>query len=975
MRKFFFTICYFTVISAYSQSKPPLVHSVYDEWQSINEKKISNDGKWVVYVISPQEGDGWLVTQSADAKYKNTIPRGYSAVITDDNRFVIFKIKPFYKDTRQALLKKKKPDDFPKDSLAILELGKDSIAKFAGLFSFKIPQKNGQWVAWQQNKPLKDSSLIRGSIDSVRKFIDSIHSHQVQPTPGQAKKRKKITNPPVIKDNRNLDVEADFLPPGDNTNSGNIEEGNPLVIYNLQSGQSYTVPLVNNYQWSKDGNILLLQTSKDKSDSLRKTAVIVFRTVEQHFDTIQRGGNEFRNFAIDDEGRQVAFTAERDSSTASTQFFYKLWYWKNGFDTAVMLADKNMIGMPIGWGISENAVLKFSKSGKRLFAGAAPLQPSKDTSLVDIDLVNLDIWNYKDDYLQPMQLKNLDHELKRSYLSMIDLVNKRYVQLADIGIPTVITDADGDGENFLGITDTGMRVSMQWEGHTKKDIYAIRADDGSRTLVKKSLTGAATLSPAGKYIFWYDNKFHNYFTWRKGVIKNITSRIPVKLYDEEFDMPDTPSSYGVMAWTQSDLAVLIYDRYDIWQLDPADVLKPFNITEGTGRKSKTKYRYIQTDPEETYIAPSQSLLLSTFNELNKHSGFSSLKLVSDAKPVAIMSGAFALDHSPLKAANANVFTYTKESYIAPPDLFVNNDWQKEVQLSHINPQQSKYNWGTAELFTWRAYNGKAATGIVYKPEDYNPKKKYPAICYFYEKLSNGLYNYIPPAPTPSKLNISFFVSRGYIVFVPDISYSIGYPGKSAYNYIVSGIRELSKKGWVDSTRLGIQGQSWGGYQTAYVITQTKLFKAAWAGAPVANMTSAYGGIRWESGMNRQFQYEKTQSRIGATLWENPQLYIQNSPLFYLPKVQTPLVIMHNDNDGAVPWYQGIELSTGLRRLNKPVWLLNYNGEAHNLMQRKNRKDIQIREQQFFDWLLKGDRPAQWLREGVPATMKGKIWGL
>jgi dipeptidyl aminopeptidase/acylaminoacyl peptidase len=156
---------------------------------------------------------------------------------------------------------------------------------------------------------------------------------------------------------------------------------------------------------------------------------------------------------------------------------------------------------------------------------------------------------------------------------------------------------------------------------------------------------------------------------------------------------------------------------------------------------------------------------------------------------------------------------------------------------------------------------------------------------------------------------------------------------------------------------------------------TNLFRAAWAGAPVANMTSAYGGIRWESGLNRQFQYEISQSRIGATLWQRQDLYIKNSPLFSVPKITTPLVIMANDADGAVPWYQGIELFTAMRRLGKKVWMLNYNGEAHNLRERKNQKDISIRQQQYFDWLLKGERPARWLTEGVPAINKGRDLGL
>jgi dipeptidyl aminopeptidase/acylaminoacyl peptidase len=320
-----------------------------------------------------------------------------------------------------------------------------------------------------------------------------------------------------------------------------------------------------------------------------------------------------------------------------------------------------------------------------------------------------------------------------------------------------------------------------------------------------------------------------------------------------------------------------------------------------------------------------------------------------------------------------------EDYQNSPNVFVLNKPATTInqpqQLTAINPQQQQYNWGTATLFTWRAYNGKMAEGILYKPENFVPTQKYPMIVYFYERNNQTLYNYIPPTPTPSRLNISFYVSRGYVVFVPDIWYTKGHPGQSAYDYIVSGTRAVVKLGFVDSTKLGIQGQSWGGYQTAYVITRTNLYKAAWAGAPVVNMFSAYGGIRWESGVNRQFQYEKTQSRIGADIWQRPDLYIENSPLFHLKNVKTPLVIMSNDADGAVPWYQGIEFYTALRRLHKPVWLLVYNGEAHNLVERRNRKDIQIREQQFFDWLLKGAKPAKWITEGVPAILKGRDWGL
>ena len=193
--------------------------------------------------------------------------------------------------------------------------------------------------------------------------------------------------------------------------------------------------------------------------------------------------------------------------------------------------------------------------------------------------------------------------------------------------------------------------------------------------------------------------------------------------------------------------------------------------------------------------------------------------------------------------------------------------------------------------------------------------------------------------------------------------------------MVSAAKHLSKFSWVDSTNMGLQGQSWGGYQIAWLVTRTNMFKAAGAGAPVSNMTSAYGGIRWGTGLNRQFQYEKSQSRIGATLWQRQDLYIKNSPIFAADKVTTPLLIMHNDADGAVPWYQGIEYFTALRRLNKKVWMLQYNGEDHNLVERKNRKDLSVRLSQFFDYYLKDAKPAKWLKDGLPATEKGKDWGL
>ena len=266
-------------------------------------------------------------------------------------------------------------------------------------------------------------------------------------------------------------------------------------------------------------------------------------------------------------------------------------------------------------------------------------------------------------------------------------------------------------------------------------------------------------------------------------------------------------------------------------------------------------------------------------------------------------------------------------------------------------------------------------GILYKPDHFDAAQKYPMMVYFYEKMSDRLHRHYAPAPARSSINFSFYVSRGYLVFVPDIPYKVGYTGESAMNSVVPGVLHLLDQGFVDRERIGVQGHSWGGYQIAYMITRTNLFRAAEAGAPVSNMTSAYGGIRWGSGMSRMFQYEKSQSRIGGSLWEYPLRYLENSPIFWADKIETPVLMMHNDEDGAVPWYQGIEFFVALRRLGKPVWLLNYNGEDHGLRKLHNQRDFAVRLQQFFDhYLLDAPAPV-WLQHGVPAVEKGKTLGL
>ncbi|HEY0040539.1 MAG TPA: S9 family peptidase, partial [Flavisolibacter sp.] len=582
--KFLFTFLLLTPVFLFAQKKP-LDHSVYDSWQSIGERMISNDGKWVVYTVTPQEGDANLYIQSTEnIQSKKQVPRGYNAVITEDSRYVVFRIRPFYKDTRDARIKKKRPEDMPRDSVGILELGKETIVKVAKVKGYKVPEKAAGWVAYHKER---DPSTVRPAaqptqrtVDSLKLKIDSLTQLVVQ--------LKNIKGGSA--DGEDADEEPGSAAPAD--------LGSDLILRNLLSGKERTFKNVADYTFNKYGQKLVLKLTKAPRDSNSKASVAVFDLKTERLDTILKGGNDFRGFAFNDDGSKLAFVAERDTATKALQKFYGLYLYRDGNESADLLIDKKSVGMEMGMTVSENSNLTFSKSGNRLLFGVAPILPAKDTSLIDIDLVKLDIWNYKDDYLQTQQLFNLQNELRRNYLTAYDFNQNRIIPMGSTAFPTVLPMAESDANIFVAVTDTGRRVESQWTGETMKDIYAIDMKTGAKKLVKKNHVGNIYPSSTGKYILLYDNKTRHYHAWDGTGLKNITAKISVPLYDEEHDTPSDPNPYGIMGWHEGDSAVYIYDRYDVWKVDPTASVSPLMITQiakTTGRAKRNAYRYIRLD--------------------------------------------------------------------------------------------------------------------------------------------------------------------------------------------------------------------------------------------------------------------------------------------------------------------------------------------------------------------------------------------
>lgn len=904
-----------------AQEKKHINHNDYSHWKSIMEYKISNDGKFSNFVISPQEGDGYLYVRNLQTKKEDSIPRGYSANFSPNSNFLIFKIKPQYDSLRTAKLRKLKKDKLPKDSLGIWNLENGEIKKYAGIISFKLPKENSDFVAIlfeKQNnkKPKADTSNAADTIST--------------------NKKKK--------------------------------EGFKLLITNPISGFSKDFRSAKHYSISENGKtIAFIRTTNDSIDSV---FVNTFSTKSLKHNVLFSSHGYSENISIDKKGEQIAFTYSADTVKNKS---FGLNYTSDFGGKINSLSGEQLNLLPKGMSISTDGKIYFNETGSELYFGLRnkPEEEIKDTLTKD-EKVSVDIWNWKDPLLQTQQLKEAEKEKKRSFTAVYFPTENKIIPLANENLKSIRIDKKAKGSLSIAYDDSKYLQEQSWDASFYFDTYLIDRKNGERTKILNKVASETSLSPDQKFVAWYNISDSCWYVYdiAKRENRNITSSLKTNFYYEFNDVPDEAPSYGYAGWTEKG-NIVIYDKYDLWQFDPKGKNKPKNLSQGFGRKNNIRLRYVKLDKEEITIA--KNMLLVGFNYKTKASGFFVSNGKSEPKSEIWEDMRF---NTPIKAKYADVLIWRKQSFTEYPELYASNTNFKNIEkITNTNPQQKEYNWGTVELVSWKTYTGDSMQGMLYKPENFDANKKYPMLVYFYERSSDRLHRHIVPAPIRSVINFTYYTSNEYLIFVPDITYTTGEPGPNAFNCIVSGTEAMVKKyDFIDSKNMALQGQSWGGYQTAYLITQTNMYKAAMAGAPVSNMTSAYGGIRWASGRCRAFQYEETQSRIGGTLWEKHENYILNSPLFFVPKIETPLLIMHNDNDGAVPWYQGIELFNAMRRLQKPVWMLVYNGAPHNLKRRADMKDLTIRMQQYFDHFLKGTPEPVWMKSGVKAIDKGKDFG-
>jgi dipeptidyl aminopeptidase/acylaminoacyl peptidase len=767
-----------------------------------------------------------------------------------------------------------------------------------------------------------------------------------------------------------------------------------LVLRHLSTGKEQRYKNVADYELDAKGNAIVI---KYKIPSVAATSERVewFSLVDNKTCTIWQSPDDKQSsasrFSFDDQGKHLVFIVEDKTTSPSNN---QIWYYKEGMQTAIVKVTNQTTGIDSGMIVSDKSPY-FSKNGNYIFFKIQPL-PKPPLPKPDPNAVQVDVWSYKDEVMQNMQMYELKHPgsyyagLNKDFTCSMSVRNGKVLHLEKPGISFVYTQLNVDRVISANRQYVGDKYWLQ----PPNNYYLISLDDENEKTITKGNCREFSLSNDGHRLFYFDYDKASYFSYDllSEQLINISYSIsePVTLVGDKgskYPMPNV----GIAGWLDND-AILIYSNYDIWKVDVRGKLAPVNLTNGYGRVHHIKFRLL----EKTNIgkvgqySSDRDLLLTAFQTDTKDNGFYKINVnhIKDPEQLTLSPYLYCtksnqtdlnlLGMEPVKALKANIWIVRRQAANEAPNFYLTKDFKSFGQLTNLQPQK-KYNWYNTELLTWKQSGGENNQGIIYKPDNLDSTKKYPVIVFYYEKRSDQLREYLQPEFTGGDINIPWFVSRGYIIFVPDIYYTIGKTGESVVNSVVSGVRELSKRSYVDSTKIALQGQSFGGYETNYLVTHTTIFAAAVESAGETDMISNYGSILPDGATSqgvKNIHFDRDgQYRIQSTMWENLNAYIENSPIFNADKVTTPLLIMHNKMDFLVPWEQAVELFIGLRRLDKKAWMLQYDNGGHGLGLLKDKIDYTKRIEQFFNHYLKEAPAPKWMTKGIPAKFKGIYTGL
>lgn len=941
-------------LALYADGQRPLSLDDTLAWKRIQSPTLSQNGEWFAYKLAPAEGNAEVVYRNLKTGKDERLPAGDASAaapagggaptaappvavgggfaISNDSHWLAFTAYP---TTDQA--KQLKKNRRPIQTRAVLvELATGKKTEFEKIRRFAFSGDNSKWIALQ-----------RYGADAPAGAAPAPPA-----APGAA--------PPAADRPTGADLLLYELATGNELNTGNVAD----FAFNKQGEYlAYTIDAAD-----KAGNGVILRNMTNGATIPLDSSAAVYRSL---------GWTE--------KGDALAAVRGSDDKAFDDKL-YSLVAFKDfgltGAATKVVFDPKTQPSFPAGMTISSSrppvwradlTAVTFGiheiKPKKNAGRGAPPVDdaaapaaggrgaPTPD----EPEVADLVIWHYKDSRLATQQQVQENADKNFSYLSTYVLASKKFVRLSDDSVKQVALAAE---QRYAMGTDIREYERMgNLDGKRFQDVYVIDPVTGDRKVALKHAEHVMGASPDGtKMLYYRDGIFYSY-DMATGKSIDLTSKIKSTFYDRDNDVnvikPPTPS----LGWSKDSTTVLLSDGWDIWAV-PADGGPPTNLTVN-GTKDKVRYRRIfRLDPEERGTDLTAPFYVSVYGEWTKKGG---IGRIEPGKPgVHMLQWEEAAFSQLIKAKSADVYLYTRETPVDYPNYYLTDSTLERGQkITDANPQQKDILWtaGT-KLVDYTNTRGQKLQAALHLPANYQPGKKYPTIVYIYEKLSQDAFAY--PQPSDSNVvHVANYTSKGYAILEPDIVYQINDPGMSAVACVVPAVKAAIATGVVDEQHVGIQGHSWGGYQTAFLVTQTNIFKAAVAGAPLTDMVSMYSLIYRNTGGSNAAIFESSQGRFAGGYWDNSEAYIRNSPAFHAKNVNTPLMMMANDKDGAVDQTQGIAFYNTLRRMDKPVILLEYKGENHNLREPKNLKDYYVRLQEFFDHYLLGAPAPKWMEEGVP----------
>jgi dipeptidyl aminopeptidase/acylaminoacyl peptidase len=917
--------CILLVTTAtYGQQKKNLTEDDYGKWQSLGLTDMSPNGEWVAYAVTVQEDNDTLYVLNRTTKKLYKLEFGSNFEFSKDNQWLAYRVGVPFKEA-EKLTEQSKPIEY-KMGLLNLTTGKKELIKNIGRFGFS---RNGKFLAAYLAPPKE--SKDKGSVLLVKNLTDST--------------TRTIGNVTEYAFNKQSDHIA-YIVESSNIagNSAELFNLNTYVLKVLASDTSKFSKLT----WQKEGYGLAFFKSFRKDRYEEDNAMVYTYTNLYKTPVLKVFNPEVApGFPA---GMRVASTSNITLSDDMTSVFFGLRDWT--YNELAKKEDRK----------AGDSLTK--KDTARIDSTRAIIAAKKGTTADK--LAGVDIWHWKDPEIQPRQKVTLGQDTVLSYLSVWNLDNNSFHQLANEDAPLV--QLSGNQKYAVVYTDRKYKPAFKEDF---ADAWLINTKTGTKKLAfEKSLAGGngfPRTSPDGKYLLYFKDKHWWTYDIATGQNVNLTKDVKTDFWNVRDDHPASRPAVGSGGWVKGDKEVLLYDEYNVWAAKP-DGKGVRKLTNG--EKDETVYRVTRLDFEDQYLDDSKPIYFTTYGDRTKKFGYAKM----EKDKVSSLLFEDALVNRLIKAKDASSFAYVKQNFDKPPSLFTTNNFSNNELIVSTNPQQQNYHWGKSEIVNFTSKNGKKLQGALFYPANYEPGKKYPMITYIYEILSNSVHSYTTPSQR-SAYNTANFTTNGYFVFRPDIVYEIDDPGMSAVNCVVPAVEEVLKTGMIDKDKLGLMGHSWGAYQTSFIITQTNMFKAASAGAPLTNLISMANSIYWNTGTPDSKIFETSQGRFSGPWYDKMEAHMRNSPMYQAKNIKTPLLVAFGDKDGAVDWHQGIEMYSTMRRMEKPYIMLVYADENHGLAKKENQIDYQKRQKQFFDHYLLGKPAEKWITEGIPqkekATQKAK----